>query len=373
MLSRYRQGRRAGHGHARWVVGSAACAVLLVAMAVASDAGTPGFADPLQQPAAERSRLPQRQFQAVSQVGTRLVAVGQRGLIATSDDQGRSWQQRSVPVQVDLVAVDFVDKDHGWASGHDGVILHSADAGQSWTRQFDGTRGAALQQWYADWSGEGGADYAQQIERNFGNGPWLPMLDVHFSTPAQGLALGSFGMLLASSDGGAHWEPALHRIDNPEYLHLNAIERSGEVSLIASERGTVFRAEGDGNFLPVATGHSGSFFSLASNGAIVLAGGLRGVAYRSDDAGQSWAAVSTGLTQTVSAISYSPRLGQFALVTVGGEAALGDAEARQFKPVASGKPGIYTGVIGLQDGLLISSMQGLITTSGVDQATGEAP
>ena len=47
--------------------------------------------------------------------GQRLVAAGLRGLIVWSDDAGKHWTQARVPVQSDLVALDFVSATTGWA------------------------------------------------------------------------------------------------------------------------------------------------------------------------------------------------------------------------------------------------------------------
>lgn len=345
---------------------------LVAAVWAGNGATGKGFADPLQTPSAQRIGIGQREFQALERAGKRLVAVGQRGLVALSDDGGQQWSQRVVPVQVDLVAVDFLDERHGWATGHDGVVLHTADGGDTWVVQFDGRQGAALAQWYTpqqdlDASGE----YAAQIERNFGQGPWLPLLDVHFADTANGLALGSFGMLLSTRDGGSSWQPALHMIDNPDYLHLNAIERTEGAVLIASERGTVFRSDAAGRFHPVATGHGGTFFSLASNGSTVLAGGLRGVVYASHDAGLSWQRVDSGLGQTVSAIRWIPSRQRFVLVTIGGEVASADAQASRFEPVGGFNPGILTGVIDAGGQLLVGGIQGL-QLGGLDVASGDA-
>ena len=76
--------------------------------------------------------------------GTRIVAVGQRGHVLLSDDAGKSWQQAEVPVSSDLVAVSFPSASTGWAVGHDGVVLHSTNAGGRWTRQLDGHRAGSV-------------------------------------------------------------------------------------------------------------------------------------------------------------------------------------------------------------------------------------
>src|SRR5690606_41225140 len=56
------------------------------------------FRDPLDWPAAELTRLAERPTQAVAVAGDTLVAVGARGLIATSS-AGQQWQQSPSPVQ----------------------------------------------------------------------------------------------------------------------------------------------------------------------------------------------------------------------------------------------------------------------------------
>lgn len=67
----------------------------------------------------------------VAKAGTRLVAVGERGHILFSDDDGAQWQQAKVPSRVLLTSVYFSDDKHGWAVGHDATILASTDGGRS--------------------------------------------------------------------------------------------------------------------------------------------------------------------------------------------------------------------------------------------------
>src|SRR5450830_1044344 len=52
----------------------------------------------------------------VAHAGSRLVAVGDRGHILYSDDQGSTWTQAKVPTRQLLTAVFFVDDQQGWAS-----------------------------------------------------------------------------------------------------------------------------------------------------------------------------------------------------------------------------------------------------------------
>ena len=112
----------------------------LLAFAAASGHAA-GFKDPLDTPALINPALAAAsRMTAVTSAGANLVAVGPRGHILVSNDQGKTWKQSPSPVSADLVAVRFVTPQKGWAVGHDGVVLHSADGGATWAKQFDGRR-----------------------------------------------------------------------------------------------------------------------------------------------------------------------------------------------------------------------------------------
>ena len=84
------------------------------------------------------SKLEQSAFLDVELLSGRLVALGERGVIAYSDNGGELWSQSVVPVSTMLTAMHFIDETQGWAVGHSGVVLHTRDAGETWTLQFDG-------------------------------------------------------------------------------------------------------------------------------------------------------------------------------------------------------------------------------------------
>ena len=73
----------------------------------------------------------------VVNTGERLVAVGDRGHILYSNDQGQSWQQAKVPTRQMLTSLFFVDAQHGWVVGHDAQILATSDGGLTWTKQYE--------------------------------------------------------------------------------------------------------------------------------------------------------------------------------------------------------------------------------------------
>ena len=70
--------------------------------------------DPLNTPAMKTLKAPYSMLLDVVEAGNRLVAVGDRGHVIYSDDDGRSWTQANVPVTTALTSVFFSDNQHGW-------------------------------------------------------------------------------------------------------------------------------------------------------------------------------------------------------------------------------------------------------------------
>lgn len=252
-------------------------------------------------PLAERAPL-----NDVSRVGDSLVAVGQRGHILYASE-GR-WQQAQVPVSSDLTAVYFPTPRQGWAVGHDGVILHSDDAGVSWTKQLDGRQiGALMQAHYAalaaaEPDSEEWATRLAEAQRMVEEGADKALLDVWFADEQLGYAVGVFGLILRTEDGGQHWQPFGERTDNPQGLHLNAISAVDGVPYIAGEQGLLLHWSGEQQrFSALQTPYAGSFFGVIGQGGALLAYGLRGHVLQSSDGGASWTELDSGLQSSITA------------------------------------------------------------------------
>ena len=197
----------------------------------------------------------------VVHAGKRLVAVGDRGHILYSDDQGSTWAQAKVPTRQLLTAVFFVDDQHGWAVGHDAQILASTDGGATWTQQY------------------------QDLNRD------APLLDVWFNDANHGLAVGAYGALIETTDAGKTWNDVSERLDNEDQYHLNAIAHvKGAGLFIVGEQGSMFRSSDDGQTWEKLEGpYEGSLFGVISTAQprTLLAYGLRGNLYRSTDFGST--------------------------------------------------------------------------------------
>ncbi|UXJ55806.1 YCF48-related protein [Pseudomonas citronellolis] len=326
------------------------------------------YADPLDAPAEINQLASRSQLTAITQVSNRLVAVGARGVVLLSDDGGQHWRQAKVPVSSDLVAVQFPSKSLGWAVGHDGVILHTADGGETWTKQLDG-RDLLKQltdhfQALAEKGDAHASQYLDLVKLNFGNGPEQPFLGVWFENELNGYAVGAFGTLVATHDGGKSWESWIEKIDNPNSFHLNAIIGIAGQLYIASEQGTVFKLDHtQQRFVALSTGYSGSFFGVVGDQRFLFAHGLRGSAYRSTDGGLSWTRVETGSGAGLVAGVVNSN-GALLLASQAGAVLRSDDQGKSFKPLDSTHPYLFAG-LSLVDGdrVAIVGMSGVQVVS----------
>lgn len=296
------------------------------------------FKDPLDEPAVNHVRPASKPLMAVVNAGDSLVAVGMRGLITRSDDRGQSWVQASVPVQSDLLAVQFPNHQQGWVVGHDGVILHSTDGGRTWVKQLDGRQAAEVLVRHYQKRIDGGETelqvYADQLAMNLQAGPSLPFLSVWFDDLERGYAVGAFGMLISTSDGGESWIPVLEMIDNPEFLHLNSIARLGNQLYIAAERGHVFRLNAQTHrFEAIDTGYAGGLFGITGDDHKQLVFGLGGKALMSFDQGQHWQAVTSESSVSLNGGAYLPEHDRFVLVNSAGQILTLDPGSTNLRPL----------------------------------------
>jgi photosystem II stability/assembly factor-like uncharacterized protein len=235
---------------------------------------------------------------ALTQAGRRLVAVGLRGVITYSDDDGKNWKQASVPVETDLVSVAFSSPTHGWSVGHMGVVLETTDGGASWARRFVLSQIDDLVIKYYEAQQPAAkspaARAASEALRSIKEGVFPSLLDVWFDSPTSGTIVGAFNTILRTEDGGRTWTPWADRVDNPQDLHFYAVRGVGGDVYIAGERGMVWRLnQAVKRWVPVPTGYAGTLFGMVAHGSRLVAFGMRGTVYTSDDKGNRWAQVPT--------------------------------------------------------------------------------
>lgn len=106
--------------------------------------------------------------------------VGQGGLVLQTQNSGVSWLPIKLGLQghkqeiFDFRAVASVGENEAWISGSPGrFIWHTADAGKTWQRQSTGVNSR--------------------------------IHSIHFTNPMQGTAVGDWGTILTTQDGGKNW------------------------------------------------------------------------------------------------------------------------------------------------------------------------
>ncbi|HLK10357.1 MAG TPA: YCF48-related protein [Candidatus Binatia bacterium] len=124
-------------------------------------------------------------------------AVGDRSILTSTADGGKTWRARKVPMEVDLSGgeamvsadpifydVKFVDAQHGWIVGEFGKIMHTDDGGETWHEQektlMEGT----------------GIIDPLDLPTLFG---------LYMKNAEEGVAAGLEGHIARTSDGGQHW------------------------------------------------------------------------------------------------------------------------------------------------------------------------
>ncbi|MEP5763843.1 MAG: YCF48-related protein [Halieaceae bacterium] len=322
----------------------------------------------------------------MERAGERLVAVGERGLIAYSDDEGASWKQARVPSSETLTAVSFPTAEHGWAVGHGGVILHSGDAGSSWQLQFDGNDAnrqkldyvtdmvMTLEQALEQAPAETVADLEYELEEAqfavedaelaVATGPADPFLDVWFANAEQGLAVGAYGMIYSTDNGGLQWRLAMAGIENLEGYHYYSLAASDTGQLyLSGEAGLLYRSDDGGEVwqrLPLD--YDGSLFGVlvAVDGTVVTFG-LRGNIFYSTDSGNSW---SEAALPDAPGLSFygGKRLpdGKLVLVGTGGVMASSSDQGLSFVADIQSSRSTFSSVEAIGDDLLLGGVDGLV-------------
>lgn len=190
--------------------------------------------------------------------GIAIIAVGERGAIIRSADSGVTWETLSSPTHADLTALAFATPSHGWAVGHGGIILHTLDGGETWTEQFHTEN------------------------------PDTVFLDVAASDQQRAIAVGAFGACWITLDGGRTWQPQKLPVgDN----HLNRVTLHTDGDFyVAGERGTLLQIASlkQNATLLHSPSPSPYYGILPLSKTTLLAHGLGGRIYRSEDAGASW-------------------------------------------------------------------------------------
>jgi photosystem II stability/assembly factor-like uncharacterized protein len=199
---------------------------------------------------------------AVTKAGSRIVAAGDRGIVLLSDNGGHDWKQVATGSDALLTSVAFTSPTEGFAVGQDATILHTADAGATWTSQHTAP----------------GSDQA--------------LFSVAILGPNHLIATGAYALALETTD--AHSWGAVKLPSMDEDYHLNCATARGDDLVITGEAGHAFlRHAGAWSAIPVP--YQGSQFGcLTLKDGTVLSFGLRGSLFALAPAATAWKRLETG-------------------------------------------------------------------------------
>jgi photosystem II stability/assembly factor-like uncharacterized protein len=200
------------------------------------------------------------------QVGERIIAVGVRGQVFTSDDRARrQWQPRPTGIERTLTSVVSLDGKRLVALGHHGVVLVSDDLGAHWT--------------------------GPPVEP----GPAPALLSGLALADGRLAAVGGYATLRVSADGGRHWTAL--EVGGPEAdPHFYGIAQVDRSLVLVGEAGLLARTDApEGPWQRLQSPYPGSLFGVAAmSGGLLVAYGMRGTVMRSADRGRSWTVLASG-------------------------------------------------------------------------------
>jgi photosystem II stability/assembly factor-like uncharacterized protein len=263
--------------------------------------------------------------------------------------------------------------------GDRGLVLLSDDEGVSWRQAaavptratlcavnfVDEKNGWAVGHWGVILvTHDGGENWAlQRDDRTVDQ----PLFSVWFKDTRAGVAVGLFSLLLTTRDGGLTWEkgqlptPAgAHRVDT----NLFALFADAHGLLVAGEQGMVYRSEDLGHvWKPLPTGNKGTLWAGVAlrDGTLVVAG-LRGKVLRSTDLGHSWTAVASGTESSITSLTELPG-GRLCATALDGVSLTSDDGGRTFTLLQRVEPLALTTVAPRADGIPL-----YFSTAGVVRA-----
>jgi photosystem II stability/assembly factor-like uncharacterized protein len=218
---------------------------------------------------------------AIALDGRQGLAVGVGGEVLVSGDGGATWTpEAGVPSDKSLLGL-AVAGGKALAVGQSGLILRRGRDG-AWSTADSGT-----------------------TERLFG---------VDFNEAGTAVAVGSFGRIVLSADGGATWRSVAPAWADASFTeqgmepHLYAVEVATDGTItVAGEFGLVLRSRDQGQTWQVLHRGEASVFALhLRDDDIGYAVGQGGMILRTADGGESWSDVTSGSNANLLGVDTAP-------------------------------------------------------------------
>ncbi|MCH8241311.1 MAG: hypothetical protein IH897_01720 [Planctomycetes bacterium] len=284
-------------------------------------------------------------------------AVGSGGIILVTQDGGQSWARRGSDVNLTLRAITFLNPREAVVVGESGVILKTDDAGMNWKQQtvaanlyFIASRGDNLiavggevgyfrnrrvvfgsadrgNNWKMEVDESGPVLYGVSIgadmtaiacgesgtllQRAGRNSAWTKaksptkhLLTAVVDTEDEFVAVGSFGIVATSTEGGKSWTANFAK--KRKQLTSISFYDAGHGVAVGQEGLILYTADGGGVWHRSKSGFKAGLSGVAMLSlAEAVAVGSDGLVLQTTNGGESWKAVASGTDKSLGAVDFA--------------------------------------------------------------------
>ena len=173
-------------------------------------------------------------------------ACGNGGVTYRTTDGGLTWSYKAVGTIITLSSIHFVDAQRGWTVDIDGRIYHTTNGGLDWALQWDAGAYLSTLQFFDAQEGWaiGGDTFLHTLD---GGQTWSPASvpggtwshGARFADRLHGIAVGEYGNIVTTSDGGLSWSMIAPIGSGPRLWDVES--RSPTVSAYCGETGGLAR------------------------------------------------------------------------------------------------------------------------------------
>ena len=200
-----------------------------------------------------------------------------------------------------------MDGKFGLAVGANGGVRETKDGGKSWSQvPFNGKEallGVSLKAGRAVVVGQNGAIFLRATDGSWTkaqSGTDARLFGISINSRGDAVAVGSFGTIIKSTDGGKTWQPAPANwsdyAENGEEPHLyDAFVDEAGVATVIGEFGLILRSTPeDASWRALHRGEESLFALDLQPSGIGYAVGQSGAVVTTKDAGQTWQKIDVG-------------------------------------------------------------------------------
>ena len=240
--------------------------------------------------------------------------VGDLGRVFHSVDGGLHWDIQATGTKRPFAGIACPDRNQLWIAGQGGQIFHSDNSGKSWEAQKSGTDRQLLNIAFANAQrGIAIGDFGTLLRTENGGATWskapipadlkLPPDVAEVVQPGDivlsGLAfadadhvwtVGEFGVIMASTDGGATWHGQTSGVETTLFGVRFADQQKGwavgidETLLHTIDGGATWQRQR----VQTPKGYSLAFYDIDIKGAYAWVVGSSGLLLSSKDSGETW-------------------------------------------------------------------------------------